>query len=419
MSRVITAEGLGKRYILKHGPTVQFPTLRDEISGTLSAAIKGLLHPLKRPKNGRNHQESFWALSDVCFEIERGEKVGIIGRNGAGKTTLLKVLSRITEPTTGRVVIDGRIASLLEVGTGFHPELSGRENIFLNGAILGMERSEIRKAFDEIVSFAEVERFLDTPVKRFSSGMYVRLAFSVAAHLRAEILVVDEVLAVGDLEFQKKCLGKMREVGREGRTVLFVSHNMHAVEALCDRAILLDNGSVRYDGGVREGIDRYRSGGPIATPSIENCALRDGQGGIRLTNIELANVTQSSTSRFAPTDEIKVRTHFDVDEPYADRDVEIGIAIDNERGERLFTAVSTWNADPIRTGRDELVTECSLFGLPLVNGRYLISVSVSHRGVTLDYVRHCGTIDIVAEHAASSRRGPEHGDLDIPYRFSC
>lgn len=418
MSRVITAEGLGKRYILKHGPTVQFPTLRDEISGTLSAAIKGLLHPLKRPKNGRNHQESFWALSDVCFEIERGEKVGIIGRNGAGKTTLLKVLSRITEPTTGRVVIDGRIASLLEVGTGFHPELSGRENIFLNGAILGMERSEIRKAFDEIVSFAEVERFLDTPVKRFSSGMYVRLAFSVAAHLRAEILVVDEVLAVGDLDFQKRCLGKMREVGQEGRTVLFVSHNMHAVEALCDRAILLDDGSVQFDGAVREGIDRYRSGGPIATPSIENCALRDGQGGIRLTSLELENISDPSNPRLGSTDMIRIRTLFDVQAPYRNRDVEVGIGIDNERGQRLFTAVSTWNEDPIRTGHDELVAVCTISGLPLVSGQYLVSVSVSVGGITLDYVKHCGAINIVAAKSGSSRRGPEHGELDIAYWFS-
>jgi ABC-type polysaccharide/polyol phosphate transport system ATPase subunit len=199
--------------------------------------------------------EEFWALKDVSFEVQEGEVLGIIGLNGAGKSTLLKVLSRITEPTSGRVTLRGRVASLLEVGTGFHPELTGRENIFLNGAILGMSRTEIRKKFDEIVAFAEVERFLDTPVKRYSSGMYVRLAFAVAAHLEPEILIIDEVLAVGDTEFQKKCLGKMDEVSRQdGRTVLFVSHNLAAIAELADRAVLLDKGSVAVDGPVSDAI---------------------------------------------------------------------------------------------------------------------------------------------------------------------
>jgi len=418
MVRAISAEDLGKRYILKCGPKAQFPTLRDELSATTRGALRRLLRPREWSRRSGRHKEEFWALSDVGFEIDHGEKVGIIGRNGAGKTTLLKVISRITEPTTGRVEISGRVASLLEVGTGFHPELSGRENIFLNGAILGMERGEIRRVFDEIVDFAEVERFLDTPVKRYSSGMYVRLAFSVAAHLQAEILIVDEVLAVGDLEFQKKCLGKMREAGREGRTVLFVSHNMHAVSALCDRAVVLDSGSVLFDGNVQEGINLYRSGGSLAAPSIENCALRDGQGGIRLAQLDLANEAGSATTRFTPTGEVQISTEFEIEEHYSDRDVEIGIGIDNERGDRLFTAVSTWNEDLIRTGRDRLTAVCTLFDLPLVDGRYLLSVSVSHKGVTLDYVRHCAMIDIVGDRPGSSRRGPEHGDLQIAYRFS-
>ena len=203
--------------------------------------------------------EEFWALKEVDFEIKQGDRVGIIGRNGAGKSTLLKILSRITEPTAGRVKIAGRVASLLEVGTGFHPELTGRENIFLNGAILGMSRADIKKKFDEIVDFAEVEKFLDTPVKRYSSGMYVRLAFSVAAHLEPEILVVDEVLAVGDAQFQKKCLGKMEDIGREGRTVLFVSHNIAAIQKLCERAILLEKGEIRKKGGVDEVVSEYIS----------------------------------------------------------------------------------------------------------------------------------------------------------------
>jgi lipopolysaccharide transport system ATP-binding protein len=198
--------------------------------------------------------EDFWALKDISFELEQGDRLGIIGRNGAGKSTLLKVLSRITEPTGGRIEITGRVASLLEVGTGFHPELTGRENIFLNGAILGMTKTEIKKKFDEVVNFAEIEKFLDTPVKRYSSGMYVRLAFAVAAHLEPEILIVDEVLAVGDAQFQKKCIGKMEQVGKEGRTVLFVSHNMGAIQGLCGRAVLLEGGKIIAEGITRDVI---------------------------------------------------------------------------------------------------------------------------------------------------------------------
>jgi len=225
--------------------------LRDVLADALSK-------PFRR-RNGApaTAREEFWALREVSFEVATGEVVGIIGRNGAGKSTLLKLLSRITEPTEGRIVLNGRVASLLEVGTGFHPELTGRENIFLNGAILGMSRAEIARKFDEIVVFAEVERFLDTPVKRYSSGMYVRLAFAVAAHLEPELLIVDEVLAVGDAEFQKKCLGKMREVSRGGRTVLFVSHNMAAIQTLCDRAIWLNRGAVQFDGAASAGVTAY------------------------------------------------------------------------------------------------------------------------------------------------------------------
>ena len=206
---------------------------------------------------GGNASEEFWALKDVDFEIKRGEVVGIIGRNGAGKSTLLKILSRITEPTEGRVTINGRIGSLLEVGTGFHPELTGRENIYLNGAILGMRRAEIRRKFDEIVAFAEIEKFLDTPVKRYSSGMYVRLAFAVAAHLEPEILLVDEVLAVGDAEFQRKSLGKMSDVANGGRTVLFVSHNLAAVRSLCSRAFLFERGKLAFGGDVSAALTSY------------------------------------------------------------------------------------------------------------------------------------------------------------------
>jgi len=253
MSINIHAEGLGKKYILNHQQREKYYALRDVMADSVKRWGRKILHPLASRRDPDPTHEEFWALKDVSFEINEGDRVGIIGRNGAGKSTLLKVLSRITDPSAGRVHIRGRVASLLEVGTGFHPELTGRENVYLNGAILGMTRSEIKRKFDEIVAFAEVEKFLDTPVKRYSSGMYVRLAFAVAAHLEPEILVVDEVLAVGDAQFQKKCLGKMEDVSREGRTVLFVSHNMAAINRLCQRVLWLDKGQTR-DFGESETI---------------------------------------------------------------------------------------------------------------------------------------------------------------------
>jgi len=256
---LIKVENLGKKYLLTHQEARQYVALRDVIMEQAREAGRFIANPFgSRGGSRKTSKEEFWALRDVSFEVEKGDRLGVIGRNGAGKSTLLKILSRITEPTSGRVTIRGRMASLLEVGTGFHPELTGRENIYLNGAILGMKRTEIASKFDEIVAFAEVERFLDTPVKQYSSGMYVRLAFAVAAHLEPEILVVDEVLAVGDAEFQKKCMGKMESVGREGRTILFVSHNMNAVEQLCNRCILLNFGKMEAcDSDVRSVIKRY------------------------------------------------------------------------------------------------------------------------------------------------------------------
>ena len=249
---IISVEGLGKRYYLAHEK--RHDTLRD----TLAHGVRGLSSRLRRALEPELEQEEFWALRDVSFTIAPGDVVGIVGRNGAGKSTLLKVLSRITEPTTGRAVIRGRIASLLEVGTGFHPELTGRENIFVNGAILGMPRAEIHRKFDEIVAFAEVEKFLESQVKYYSSGMYVRLAFAVAAHLEPEILIVDEVLAVGDAQFQKKCLSKMNDVTRnEGRTVLFVSHNSAALQSICRRGLWLRSGQVAFDGTINECLSAY------------------------------------------------------------------------------------------------------------------------------------------------------------------
>src|SRR5437870_8496484 len=258
MSPVIAVENLSKKYIISHQKRerYRYMALRDVLANGAKRFTDKLIHPFAAPKNDPTHEE-FWALKDINFDIMQGDRVGIIGRNGAGKTTLLKILSRITEPTSGKVSIKGRVASLLEVGTGFHPELTGRENIFLNGAILGMSKMEIKKKFDEIVAFAEVEKFLDTPVKRYSSGMYVRLAFAVAAHMEPEILIMDEVLAVGDAQFQKKCLGKMGEVAGGGRTVLFVSHNLAAIAELCERALMLAGGDLIADGSVAPVVARY------------------------------------------------------------------------------------------------------------------------------------------------------------------
>ncbi len=251
----IRVEKLSKRYHIG-ASREPYKTLRESLTAAVSDPIGRLRRAVTGASRARR-DDTIWALRDVSFEVQRGEVLGVIGRNGAGKTTLLKVLSRITEPTSGRAEIHGRVGSLLEVGTGFHPELTGRENIYLNGAILGMKRSEIDRKFDEIVAFAEVERFLDTPVKRYSSGMYVRLAFAVAAHLEPEILLVDEVLAVGDAAFQKKCLGKMGDVSRAGRTVLFVSHNMASLAAICQTALALNSGEIVFRGGIREGIEYY------------------------------------------------------------------------------------------------------------------------------------------------------------------
>jgi lipopolysaccharide transport system ATP-binding protein len=293
---MISVENVGKLYNLKHKSSEPYTMLRDVITRGVAAQFRAFSARVRKggrsdpgftqgpatPHSGNTH-EDFWAVKDVSFQVNQGDVVGIIGRNGAGKSTLLKILSRITEPTVGRIRIKGRVASLLEVGTGFHPELTGRENIYLNGAILGMSRAEIKGKFDEIVAFAAVEKFLDTPVKRYSSGMYVRLAFAVAAHLEPEILIVDEVLAVGDSEFQKKCLGKIREVATGGRTILFVSHNMQAVSVLCNRGMFLREGSLEYVGGIKEAIDMYTASFVQANGQEDNPDRRRGTGEYRFS----------------------------------------------------------------------------------------------------------------------------------------
>jgi lipopolysaccharide transport system ATP-binding protein len=383
---IISIENLGKMYRVHHQMERQkYRALRD----VMVDAAKGLGRKLTpsgwRGKGPDPRVEDFWALRDVSFDIQRGEAVGIIGRNGAGKSTLLKVLSRITEPSSGTVRIRGRIASLLEVGTGFHPELTGRENIYLNGAILGMKRAEIRKKFDEIVAFAEVERFLDTPVKRYSSGMYVRLAFSVAAHMEPEILVVDEVLAVGDSTFQKKCLGKMDEVAEGGRTVLFVSHNMAVVQRLCKKTAVLNAGRLAFFGDTEEAIQIYASGSRNSPASVEilekqHLPVYNGANLIRLKSVTLTNARGSDFS-VRWREEIHLQLTFEVSHRL--NNVDFGMNVSNADGIVLLGAHSTDLTDtPHDLDEGEHTLDLTLEN-PLTAGMYTIALG-AHSSISRD-----------------------------------
>ena len=336
MGTVIKAEHVGKKYVILHQQQEKYVTLRDVIVKKTTSLFKSRAHLNNTKSPATEKKEEFWALQDINFKIEQGDRVGIIGRNGAGKSTLLKVLSRITEPTKGRIKIKGRIASLLEVGTGFHPELTGRENIYLNGAILGMHRSEIKRKFDEIVDFSGVEKFLDTPVKRYSSGMYVRLAFAVAAHLESEILIVDEVLAVGDAEFQRKCLGKMQDVSqRQGRTVLFVSHNMQAITNLCSRVILINKGLVIQDDTPSKVIRDYVMFETSKDGSVFwNEDSAPGDSTIKLLAVKILDQKNNIQNRFFSKSKIRIQFDFILKE--IDPDLVIGFDITDEDGVVIF-----------------------------------------------------------------------------------
>jgi lipopolysaccharide transport system ATP-binding protein len=308
---VVKVENVGKKYILLHEKQERYTALRDVMTNKAKHIATKIISPFTQkivPQDDFKSKEEFWALKDISFDIKQGDRLGIIGRNGAGKSTLLKVLSRITEPSKGRISVKGRVASLLEVGTGFHPELTGRENIWLNGAILGMQKHEIKRQFDAIVDFSEVENFLDTPVKRYSSGMYVRLAFSVAAHLEPEILVVDEVLAVGDFAFQEKCLGKMRDVGQGGRTVIFVSHNMGAVSSLCKTAIWIDKGNVVKSGTADEVVGYYLKNQATIYNDTSFSTVRQSEEvkhkSFYVHSVEMVNTDDQHTNTFNYNDEL-------------------------------------------------------------------------------------------------------------------
>jgi lipopolysaccharide transport system ATP-binding protein len=332
MSYAIRIENLGKRYwIDQTQERGGYRTLRESLTRVAMASWRRCV---RRERSNRN--KDFWALKDISFQIEPGQVVGIIGRNGAGKSTLLKILSRITKPTQGQVEFRGRVGSLLEVGTGFHPELTGRENTYLNGAILGMTRREIARKFDSIVEFSGVEKFLDTPVKRYSSGMYVRLAFAVAAHLEPEILLVDEVLSVGDLEFQKKCVGKMEEVANSGRTILLVSHHLAAVESLCSRTLVLNNGSVHFDGPTLEALDHFFAvlRGEGATHALEHCKNRRGSGEARFANIRFLDKEGHITDHVRCGNELVLEA--DVSATSRITRPQFCVTFSTSRGQRLF-----------------------------------------------------------------------------------
>ncbi|HEY1579283.1 MAG TPA: ABC transporter ATP-binding protein [Terracidiphilus sp.] len=413
---IIAAEKLSKRYLVGHQSArrERYTTLRDVVGHEARNFARKTTDFLKgRQIIQGDEVEEFRALDDVSFKVKRGEVLGVVGRNGAGKSTLLKVLSRITEPDGGRVVLRGRTASLLEVGTGFHPELTGRENVFLNGAILGMKRAEIRRKFDEIVAFAETERFLDTPVKRYSTGMYVRLAFAVAAHLEPEILIVDEVLAVGDVAFQKKCLQKMQDVAsNEGRTVLLVSHNMAAVESMCDSAILLSGGRCVMQGDTAavtreylQDLDRV-----CATP-LDARADRVGSGDIRFISMSLEGPGGSSQQAFRCGAEATL--HFVVDNRTKQelQGIRAEFRIEDEMGNGV-AALDTWllglEIAGIRPGRNSL--RVVIPKMPLMPGRYRVQIYSTINGTVADWIKDAAAFDVEIGDYFGSGHLPAHNE---------
>jgi lipopolysaccharide transport system ATP-binding protein len=387
-STAITVEGLSKRYQL--GLT-HAGSIRELVNGLTERLIRRIrrstldsrLSP-SAPSSPLSASSDFWALRDVDLTVQEGEVVGLIGRNGAGKSTLLKILSRITKPTTGRARIHGRVGSLLEVGTGFHPELTGRENIYLNGTMLGMTSREIARKLDQIIDFSEIEKFIDTPVKRYSSGMYVRLAFAVAAHLEPEVLIVDEVLAVGDSVFQKKCIGKMQDVGTEGRTVLFVSHNMGAVKQLCTRAILLEEGQVAGEGDVNEVVNRYLLGATECESDgwIPEDHIRTGTGEARVRRVQVLGELGEPTAEISLGQNVCVRLDIEAFEAISDAQFEIGIY--SEDGVAVAITHRDMDHDPDRLTVGSHCVDAEI-AASLLPGRYRIGAAIYRdSGWTID-----------------------------------
>lgn len=415
---VIKADNLGKSYFISHQTNGRYPTLRDVIIGK----TKGLLSKTRGLECDTSQNiEEFWALKDISFEVKKGESIAIIGRNGAGKSTLLKILSRITEPTTGRVSIQGRAASLLEVGTGFHPELSGRDNIYLNGAILGMSSRDIKAKFDEIVAFAEVEKFLDMPVKHFSSGMYVRLAFAVAAHLEPDILIVDEVLAVGDSEFQKKCLGRMRDVATEGRTVLFVSHNMTAVQQLCKRGLMLHQGKLGFCGTIDDTIRNYI--GQVKTLTLTEVGTREDRTGsqwLKFTKVVIYESGGHEINQVLSGQDIVVRLYYESEKEMQNALVFVSFNVRNNQGV-LLTNMNSFDSGFSRLdiyGKGYF--ECQWPKVNLRFGAYECNLFCSVNDEIVDWVQSAFVMNVEdGNFFQTGKLVGAQGDILIHHSWSC
>jgi lipopolysaccharide transport system ATP-binding protein len=414
MAPILEINNLSKQYIIgqRHRRNESFREL----------LVRNICKPVRALVGHSEPQETqFWALRQVSFDVQPGEVLGVIGRNGAGKSTLLKIMSRITDPTEGYIKVRGRLSSLLEVGTGFHPELTGRENIFLNGAILGMRKAEILAKFDEIVAFSEIERFLDTPVKRYSSGMFVRLAFSVAAHLDPEILVVDEVLAVGDMAFQKKCLGKMSEVSQGGRTVLFVSHNMAAVQNLCASAIVLDEGKLVFHGPSKEAIDSYLHSvrGVGSQGHVIDISKARREPGLEpvLQRVEFYTQGNTPVRGILPMGaSLQVRIHFALQEHR--EKIAVGVGFDSMFGQRIFTAHTSFERGCLHDGQAGPQTYvCNIPSLTLVPGEYTLRVWVDANNGPLDTVDDAARVQIIESDYYGTGRVPWNGSFVLEHHW--
>jgi len=403
----IRVENLGKLYRI--GQREPYRTLRDTLTNALYAPFQAVASAFNGQRSTVSSQSSdnyIWALKDVSFEIKRGDVVGVVGRNGAGKSTLLKILSRITEPTEGFAEVNGRVGSLLEVGTGFHPELTGRENIYLNGAILGMKRREMDRQFDDIVAFAEVEKFIDTPVKHYSSGMYLRLAFAVAAHLEPEILLVDEVLAVGDAAFQKKCLGKMGAVAKEGRTVVFVSHNMAAILGLCQRAILIDSGRVLADGSSKKVVDQYlQTLDRIRDVSLAERLDRQGNQALKFIAFEMRGSNGLPAQRVFSGQEVNLALKYQASGDLL-RNVHVAIGMHGMFDESLFHLSTSVNGFDFKEIPASGIILCNLPCLALQPGRYSFNLFCTVGGEIADWIQNAGFFDVEAGDFFGSGRLP-------------
>lgn len=413
---IIEVKKIGKRYKILH-ERGKYVSLRDVLVDVAKKPLSFLKRKV-RQTIGLETKEDFWALKNVNFEVTRGEVVGIIGQNGAGKSTLLKILSQITPPTEGEIVIRGRVGSLLEVGTGFHPELTGRENIFLNGAILGMSRREIAAKFDQIVEFSGIERFLDTPVKHYSSGMYVRLAFSVAAHMEPDILIVDEVLAVGDAEFQKKCLGKMDEITKkEGRTIILVSHSMSAIQSLCQRCILIERGSVKMFDTTDKVIEAYTSrtlGEKRA--KIKDRRDRTGSGKLYVTGFKLLDQRGLETTHFVSGENGAMIIEYELKDPSLKR-VDVSIGIDSFPAQNRIALISSEVVKQDVKISGSGIIKIRLPKLALNAGTYQFTVFIEDKGKVVDWIKNAGEIEVVTGHFYHTGKLPKQGNMLVEYEF--